>query len=394
MFVINELRPGGAEHVLFDLVDELCKDGRYCPVIACLRLAGPMENQFEQAGIKVYQRLLRDRYDVFVIWRLLEIIKRENIKIIIAVGSGGNRMFWSAIAGKLAGIKVLVWSHTYSQPSYPEFERETRVLFPLVDKIIALGQRHKKCIAWRDKGPVGKIAVIPNGVRIDRYSHPQWRDKARAKLGLADENITAVAMIANLRESKRHDIFIESARKIVKVRRDIHFFIIGDGPNRKRVQQLIQESDLQGQFLSFVGHRDDLNELLPGLDIVCICSEYQECLSLVAIQAMAAGVIVVSNVIGSMDELIEDGKTGFFYYPLEAQALANKILSVMNDKETANTVVQNAAEKVGTYFNVNRLKDDFISLFDEMLENKYKSCGIIAIAKNITAGESKDSTDA
>ena len=383
MFVINELRHGGAEHVLFDLAEGLREGGKYRPIVACLRLAGVMHEQFEQAGIKVYQRLLRDRYDVVVLWRMLEIIRRENVKVIVAVGSGGNRMFWSSLAGKLAGIKVVVWSHTYSQERYSEFELATRVLFPLVDRVVALGERHKRCIMWRDKGRGGRISVIGNGIRIDRFEHPQWRDKARAKLGLADENVTAIAMIANLRRSKRHDIFIESAKKVVANRRDVHFFIIGDGPNRESVRQLVQESELQGQFLSFIGHRDDLHELLPGIDIVCICSEYQECLSLVAIQSMAAGAVVVSNVIGSMDELIEDGKTGFFYHPLDSESLAGKLIYVMEHADLRKEVIANAREKVKSKFCVERMIGDFCELFDELSGNTYRSEGIIGIGRLI-----------
>jgi len=385
MFVINELRPGGAEHVLFDLAESLQKDERYRPVIASLRLAGPLAEQFGQAGIKIYQRLLRDRYDAAVILRLLGIINRENIKIIIPVGSGGNRMFWSTLAGKLAGVRVVVWSHTYSQPSHREFERVNRILFPFVDRIVALGTRHKEALTWRDKAPKGKISVIQNGIHIEQFDHPQWRDKARAKLGLADENITAIAMIANLRESKRHDIFVEAAKKIVTQRRDVHFFIIGDGPNRNRVQRIAQESELQGQFLSLIGHRDDLPELMPGLDIICICSEYQECLSLVAIQAMSSGIAVVSNVIGSMDELIEDNRTGFFYQPLIAEALADKLIYVMENPELKERVIANAKEKVKQSFTVEKMTEKFISLFDSLLDSRYKSTEILAVAEKVTS---------
>ncbi len=383
MFVIDELRPGGAEHVLLELAQSLRNDGKYRPIVACLKLAGPLAEQFEWAGIKIYQRLLRDRYDGLVIYRLMRIISEENIKIIVAVGSGGNRMFWATIVGKLAGIKFVVWSHTYSQPNHPEFETVNRVLFPLVDRIVALGTRHKECLAWRDKAPAGKISIIQNGINIKKFDHPQWRDKARAKLGLADENIVAIAMIANLRESKRHDIFIEAARKIVERNRNVHFFIIGDGPNRKRVRQLVERSELQGQFLSLIGHRNDIAELLPGLDIVCICSEYQECLSLVAIQAMVSGVLVVSNVIGSMDELIEDNRTGFFYHPLSSQALADKLLYVMDNPQLKEQIVANAKDRVKQNFTADVMTKKFISLFDSLLASGYKSTEILAEVKRI-----------
>lgn len=367
MFIIHSLWSGGMEHVLLSLVRGLRSQGRYKPLIVCLGEAGPLAETFRSEGIEVYSQVLEHKYDLKVIPRLLHLIQKNAVRIVIPVGSGGNRMFWGTLAAKVAGVKVVVWSHTYSQPGHAEFEQANRIIYPLVDRFVALGRRHRECLAWRDGVPAGKIARIPNGIEIKNGDSDRWRDRARAVLGLADENIFAVGMVANLRPSKRHDIFIEAAQKVIQNNRKAHFFIIGDGPTRDRVRARASGSGLMGPYLSLLGHREDIPQLLPGLDLVCIVSEWQECLSMVALQAMAAKVPVLSNFIGSMDEIIADNQTGFFYPSLDSDALAKRILELMPEGQRRCRVARVAGEQVRKFFTTDRMVGDFTGLFDDLL---------------------------
>jgi len=383
LFVIDTLQTGGAEHVFLNLAIGLQAGKKYHPVVACLKEAGPVAKKFEEAGIPVVADLLRDRYDVKVILRLLDLIRKYNIKIVVAVGSGGNRMFWATIAAKLAGVKMVVWSHTYSQPDHPEFEQVNHLLYPLVDRFVALGERHRRCLAWRDKVPEGRITVIPNGIVLDRFDYPLWRDRARAVLGLADESIFAVGIIANLRPSKRHDIFIESARKVVEENRNVHFFIIGDGPQQSQVRSWASQSGLLGRYLSLLGHRDDVATLMPGLDLVCLCSEWQECLSLTALQAAAAKVPTLTTFIGSMDELIENNRTGFFYQPLSPDAMAKRIVELAKNESLRRNVAEAVYRLAEEKFTVERMTADFAGLFDHLLTTEIRGRGVLGILRSV-----------
>ncbi|MFA5865031.1 MAG: glycosyltransferase [Phycisphaerae bacterium] len=378
MFVIDTLLQGGAEHVLFNLAQGLVAGGKYRPVVVCLKEAGPLAGKFQQAGVPVFPQMLKDKYDARVLLALVRLIQEHHIKIVIPVG-GGERMFWSTLAAKIAGVKSVIWSQTFSQPGHPEFDLSNRMLYPLVDKFIALGARHKLCLALRDKVPEGKIAIITNGIEVHHNDSSHWRDRARSILGLADENVLAVGMIANLTPSKRHDIFIQAARQVVGAFRDIHFFIIGDGPSRNDVRMLAQKSELLGRYLSLLGHREDVPQLLPGLDLVCQCSEYHECQSVTALQAMASGVPVISNFIGSMDEAIIDNQTGFFYETLTPTALAKKILQVAPKPALRQSVSQAARKLVEEKFSCQRLVKDFIELFDNLLAVNYRCTGVLAL---------------
>jgi glycosyltransferase involved in cell wall biosynthesis len=379
MFIIHSLWSGGMEHVLLSLTRGLRAGGRYKPLIVCLGEAGPLAEKFRSEGIEVYSEVLEHKYDLKVISRLLHLIQKNAVRIVIPVGSGGNRMFWGTLAAKAAGVKAVVWSHTYSQPGHAEFEQTNRILYPLVDRFVALGRRHRDCLAWRDGIPAGKIARIPNGIEIENGDSDRWQDRARAVLGLADENIFAVGMIANLRPSKRHDIFIEAAQKVIQHNRKAHFFIIGDGPTRDRVRARASGSGLMGPYLSLLGHREDIPQILPGLDMVCIVSEWQECLSMVALQAMAAKVPVLSNFIGSMDEIIADNQTGFFYSSLDSDSLANRILELMPEVELRRRVARAANEQVRKFFTTDRMVQDFTELFDDLLATDLRQTHQIGI---------------
>lgn len=367
LFVTNTLTTGGAEHVLIDLARRLARHERYRPVIACLKDRGPLADTLADDRIPIYDGLLTDKYDVKAIARLYHCIRAERVRIVVPVGSGGDRMFWSTPAAKVAGTKVVLWSHIYTQPNHPSFETLNRVLYPFVDQFVALGQRHRQSMAWLDKVPLGRITVINNGIDVDTFDHPEWRDRARAILGLADEHITAIGMIANLRDDKRHDLFIDAAKQVVQHRRDVHFLIIGDGPCRAAILRWAQQGDLLGQYLSLLGRRDDIAQILPGLDVLALCSEYHECLSLAALQAMAAHVPVVSSVIGSMDEAITDDETGFFFQPLTADAFARRLLAVIENPACRRDVAQNAYGRVKARFTAETMTHHFTTLFDKLL---------------------------
>jgi len=370
MFVTNTLAPGGSEHTLIDLARGLDRNSPYRPIVVTLQEPGPLAQILRRAGIEVCDRLLNGKYDFMVIRRLAALIADRRVGIIVPVGSGGDRMFWATLAAAATSAKTVVWSHSFSQPGHGEFETANRMIYPLVHGFVALGRRHQRSLKWFDKVPAGRITVIPTGIRIQRFDHPEWRDRARAILGLADENVTAIAIIARLRPDKRHDLFIEAARQVVKHRRHVHFFIIGDGPERENVKRWADQSELLGQYLSLLGHREDIAQLLPGLDLVCLCSEYHQCLSVVALQAMAARVPVLSHFIGSMDEAITDNQTGFFFHQLSAHTLAQKMIDVIDEPELRHKVAENAYRLAKQKFTAERMINDFIRLFDNLLAGR------------------------
>lgn len=324
LFVTNRLEPGGAERMLVNLAKALSQNA-VKPIVACLQDAGPLAAELSDSGVNVVDRLLGNKYDPTALSRLIRLIHRENIDVIVAAHSGGDRMFWSTLAGRWAGVPIVVWSHWFPHPGDRHFEFANRALYRLVDAYVALGERHRRALARHAYVPAGRIVVIPNaldptvfaGVSADR------RRLARRKLGLKGGEV-AVAIIANLRPEKRHDVFVEAARRLAGKRKGLRFLIIGDGPSREHVSRIVAAAGLKHGLLRMLGARDDVPDLLPGIDIIALSSE-QECFSVVMLEAAAAGCAFIGPNTGAIPEFVDHGRSGLLIPPADPDALAEAV---------------------------------------------------------------------
>lgn len=360
--VTNRLEHGGAEWMLLTLARHLPRLSVAADVI-CLKDAGPLAIDCERLGIPVCAGLLRHRFDAVALFRLAQLIRRRRIRALIAVGSGGDRMFWSTLAAAMTGRRMIVWSHWHPAQDDQRFERANRLLYPLVDSFVALGTTHAHALARWERIPSDKIRVIANGLDSSRIADPATRPAARAALGLRDREC-AVALIGNLRPEKRHDVFIEAARQTARMRPETVFFMIGDGPDAARVQMLISRSELAPHRLRWLGARDDIPFLLPGLDIVCLCSSV-ECFSVTMLEAMAAGRAFVGPAVGSLGDVLHHGRTGLIVPPANASALAAALDRLAGDAALRELLGRGARSLVLARFTADRMADAFRDLLRE-----------------------------
>lgn len=359
LFVTNRLEPGGAERMLLDVTKRLPERG-VTPVIACLQNAGPLALQARDAGITVHEYLLKFKYDVAAIWRLARLIRSEKIDVCIVAHSGGDRMFWTTLAARLARRPVVVWSHWHPTSQQRHLERPNRVLLHWVDRIIALGKAHRQ--AWIDveNATAAKIEVIPNGIDLERFENLPDRKDVRADLGL-EESDFAVALVANLRAEKRHDVFIAAARQLAEQDDRYRFIIIGGGPSESDVRAAVEHAGLSDRTLTMLGPRNDIPQLLSGLDACCLCSDI-ECFSVVMLEAAAAGCPFIGPAVGSMTEFLSHGQTGLAIKPANPMSLADAVRSLAADVALRQNIVANAGERVREGFSLNVVADRFATL--------------------------------
>jgi len=361
LLVTNRLVTGGSEQMLITLARSLDRR-RVVPVVACLKQGGPLVGRLSEAGIAVHADLLRHKADVLVIDRLVRLFRRERIDVVCAVGSGGDRMFWSALAARYAGRACVVWSHVYPSPDHPGFEWANRALYRYVDRFVALGARHRRALIRMENAPAGRVQVIRNGIDVEPFDRPNLRPEARRRLDIGGEAKVAIGMVANLRPDKRHDVFIEAAGRLAKRYPQVVFYLIGGGPEEQTVQRLANRSGLGRDRLRLMGERNDMDVLMQGLDIVCLCSEWQECLSIVMLEAMAAGRAFVGPAIGSLDEALIDGETGRFVRPADPTSLARVLAELIGNPDQRSALGARARAKVLGEFRAKQMARAFEEL--------------------------------
>jgi glycosyltransferase involved in cell wall biosynthesis len=365
LLVTNRLATGGAESMLITLAQSLNRE-RLVPVVACLKEPGPLAAGLEARGVSVHAHLLRHKADVLAIGRMASLIRRERIDAVCAVGSGGDRMFWSILAARDTGCASVVWSHIHPSPGHHGFERPNRVLYRWVDRFVALGRRHRLALIRDEHLPAGRVVVIRNGIEVEPFDRSDLREEARRRLGLSGPGQVAVGIVANLRPDKRHDVFIEAGRRIAARYPQAIFYIIGSGPAEPAVRGCAATSGLDSRRLRLLGERHDVATLMQGLDIVCLCSEWQECLSVVMLEAMAAGRAFIGPKMGSLDEALIDGRTGRVTRPADPESLAAVLAELIADPDRRDALGRAAREKVMAEFRARHMATAFEDLAEAL----------------------------
>jgi|GEM_PF-288220 len=359
LFVTNRLEPGGAERMLIDLARHL---PAHCvtPSIACLQDAGPLATQAREMGITVHEHLLKFKYDFAAAWRLARLIREQQIDVCVVAHSGGDRMFWTTLAARLGRRPVVVWSHWYPTDEQRHLERPNRVLMHWVDQIIALGSAHRQAWINVENAPAAKVSVVHNGIDLTRFEDLPPRESVRAELGL-EENDFAVALVANLRPEKRHDVFISAAKLLASEDDRYRFLIVGGGPSESDLRRAVEAAGLAERTLTMLGPRSDIPQLLSGLDACCLCSDI-ECFSVVMLEAAAAGCPFIGPAVGSMTEFLTHQQTGLAIKPANPTSLADAVRTLAADVALRQKIVANAKTRVREGFALDAVASRFALL--------------------------------
>lgn len=168
-----------------------------------------------------------------------------------------------------------------------------------IDKMISVS----KSLAKDIKGiSDDKRTVIPVGIDIERFS-PKSREGLKLSLGIDKEKVV-VGVVARLSREKRINYIISLAEKAS----DIEFVIVGDGPERHRIESRVAGLELKNVHI--VGRKKDVERYYNIFDSFVLASD-MEGTPISIIEAMASGVPVFTNMVGAIPDLIEDKVTGF-----------------------------------------------------------------------------------
>jgi len=364
MFVITCMPVGGAETLLSEILRRMDRS-RFLPELCCLKYRGPLGDALV-GDVPVWSGLLLHKYDVAVLGRLRRLMRRRGIDAVVTVGTGGDMLVWGRLAGWTSGVPVIC-SALHSTGLPDQVELPNRLLAPLTDAFIAVARAHGRYLAEHEGCPPSRVRVIPNGVDTDRF-HPRWPSPALvAELGLA-EDAPVVGIVAALRPEKRHDRFLEVA---VRVRRAVpaaQFLIVGDGPERGRLESLARELGL-GQAVHFLGTRRDVPELLALLDVFLLTSE-MEANPVSVLEAMASETPVVAPAVGSIPEVVQDRVTGRLVAPADVEAAAGAVVALLEDPDQAGALGRAGRERVLTDGSVERMVRGYEDLITEIYASK------------------------
>ncbi len=191
-----------------------------------------------------------------------------------------------------------------------------------------------------------RLEVVYSGVDLERFaSGPDGR--LRRELGLS-EDVALIGNVAALAPHKDYPTFIRTAERLIRQGTKAHFVAIGDGPERSELQAAVENvAALKGHF-TFTGFRDDVDKILPELDVFLISSQ-TEGLGTSILDAFAAGVPVVATRAGGIPELVRHEKTGLSAAVADDAALAAQVGRILSDAGLRSRLVEQAKTLVNDF---------------------------------------------
>ncbi len=196
----------------------------------------------------------------------------------------------------------------------------------------------------------GRIVVIPNGIDLTRVV-PAQPGRPRRR----------VAMVANLRPEKGHDVLIDAAVHVLARVPDAQFDLIGDGSERARLEQRARERGVAHAF-TFAGHCEDVPSRLANADVFVLPSR-SEAFPNAVLEAMAAGLPVIASAVGGILEVVEDGHTGLLTAPADVAGLADRICRVLEDDVLAGRVAAAGRARVHERYGFERMVSSIDALY-------------------------------
>ncbi len=200
--------------------------------------------------------------------------------------------------------------------------------------------------------PWGKMDVVPNGVEAAKFQLPAFtpEEKAafRARYAAPEEKI--IFFVGRMVREKGVQILIEALPKVRWGYHDAKLLICGGG-QREHLVNLAAYLGMERHvyFAGFVPD-EDLMKIYAVSDIACFPSLYEP-FGIVALEAMAAGLPVVVSDAGGLPEVVENGVTGITTYAGNPNSLADGLLKLLHEPETASHLVAAAHERVLETFN-------------------------------------------
>jgi glycosyltransferase involved in cell wall biosynthesis len=172
--------------------------------------------------------------------------------------------------------------------------------------------------------------------------------------------------VAKLSPVKGHRHFLEAAASVSRAYGDVRFLVVGDGPERARLERTAGELGISGK-VRFLGVRDDVPAVLKLMDVL-VLSSLSEGSPNVVLEGMASGVPIVGTRVGGVPELVEDGVSGLLVDPGDVPAMSNAVLALLTDPDRARAMGEKGRTRATEDYDINRVIVRIEDVFSDLLK--------------------------
>lgn len=249
----------------------------------------------------------------------------------------------SILAARLAGIPCICHVRGYEKLHF-------------INKICASFVKYFICVSkavsnnyFKQGISKEKLVVIPNGLDIKDFPIPAHQHRSEQKF--------IITTIGRMVHWKGHKELLKTIPRILQERKNVEFWIVGDGELRKDLEIIATNLDID-QHIKFKGFTKDIVSLLLRTDLVVHIPTKPEPFGRIVIEAMALEKPVIVTNMGGPSEIITDGQDGILIEPNNPDQLAREVLKLLDDQDLREKIGKAARSKVEKmYDNMKTVKE-------------------------------------
>jgi glycosyltransferase involved in cell wall biosynthesis len=205
-----------------------------------------------------------------------------------------------------------------------------------------------------------RIRMVRNGIDLRPFdgANPSLRDEA-------GESVLMVGLIGRLAWEKGVDVFLQAAARVLAESSAAKFVVVGEGPDRERLDRLIDQLEIRGT-VSMLGRRDDMPAVYASLDIM-VSSSRQEGLPMAILEGMASSLPLVASAVGEVPTVVQDGVTGLLVPAEDVERLATSILELLRDAAKRKRFGAAARKLIEDEYSAERMTADYLRVYAEAI---------------------------
>ena len=372
--VIYALSTGGLENGLVNIINRT-PTNRYRHVIICITGADEFAQRITAENVQLIQLHKPEGHDFRFYWRLWRVFRQLRPDIIhsrnlaaletqlLSLGCFGVKRVHGEHGREVNDLDGLNWKYL----SFRKFMRA------FIHRYIAVSRDLETWLVDAVGVEQAKIHQIYNGVDHDKFSPRNVKQLAVLPAPWQGVNdMLVVGTVGRLTPVKDQQLLLRSVALVRGSNPElfgrIRLMIVGDGPLKRELSELVAELDLQ-QVCWLPGDREDVPDLLATMDVFVLPS-LAEGISNTVLEAMASGLPVVATAVGGNRELVKRGFNGALVPSGDVKALAEALVGVLGNRTERRQQGANASQYVGDNFDWQRTVTAYLGVYDELLQTE------------------------
>ncbi len=362
----------GSSKVFLEAIQTLLEEGN--SVTAIISEEGALSDELRKTGadVKIIRLgIIRRKYfSFFGILNRLYFLSRSFFALKQIIHSKQIDLVYSNTTAVLIGAFVAkatnkrhIW-HIHEIIEKPFFLHQfiAWIISKYCYKAIAVSNAVKE--HWQQENTKEKINVLYNGFDYSEFYQDQ--SSLRQELKIEDDCIV-IGTIGRISKWKGQDYFLRIAGEINRRIDNVKFVIVGDTyPGNEYLidsfKKIIKEEKIEDKVF-LLGFRNDVNNVLHGLDVFVLPSILPDPLPTVVLEAMAVGKAVVATFQGGSIEMIEESRTGIFIPINDLQKAANLMEELILNSAQRKQMGILARKRVEENFSQKKFKEELIKIF-------------------------------